>query len=99
MDKLRDWNTFYWWETPAYIHDFVLLPDGRESFEVMNFCEVKVTSSAGKPYDFATNASLITRWLVNFYTQLRVLRWSYLTGYLNSFSTEFCFLFSISLHL
>ena len=51
-----------------YIHDFVLLPDGRESFEVMNFSEMKVTSSAGKPYDFATNVSLIIRSLVNFYT-------------------------------
>ena len=40
-----------------YIHGFVLLPDGRESFEVMIFSEIKVTSSAGKPYDFATNVS------------------------------------------
>lgn len=31
-----------------YRYDFVLLPDGRESFEVMNFSEMKVTSSAGK---------------------------------------------------
>ena len=51
-----------------YIHDFVLLPNGRESFEVMNFSKMKVTSSAGKPYDFSTNVSLIIRSLVNFYT-------------------------------
>lgn len=51
-----------------YIGDFVFLPDGRESFEVMNFSEMKVTSSAGKPFDFATNVSLIIRSLVNFYT-------------------------------
>ena len=31
-----------------YRHDFVSLPDGRESFEVINFSEMKVTSSAGK---------------------------------------------------
>ena len=31
-----------------YRYDFVLLPDGQESFEVMNFSEMKVTSSAGK---------------------------------------------------
>ena len=35
-----------------YIHGFVLLPDGRESFEVMIFSEIKVTLSAGKPYEF-----------------------------------------------
>ena len=52
------------------IQDFVLLPDGRESFEVINFSEMKVTSSAGKPYDLATNVSLIIRSLLNLYTYL-----------------------------